>query len=79
MKEIPNFFTWIIIFIALSGVIIIGWGSYTSTGIFGDVMALIMASGMGFSMVTVRFYKNKDLDTCMFNWLCYSNIIRITI
>ena len=61
LKEIPNFFTWIIIFIALSGMIIIGWGSYTSTGIFGDVMALIVAVGMGFSMVLVRFYKNKDL------------------
>ena len=61
LKEIPNFFTWIIIFIALIGMIIIGWGSYTSTGIFGDVMALIVAAGMGFSMVLVRFYKNKDL------------------
>jgi len=61
LKEIPNFFTWIIIFIALSGMIIIGWGSYTSTGIFGDAMALIVAAGMGFSMVLVRFYKNKDL------------------
>ncbi len=61
LKEIPNFFTWIIIFIALCGMIIIGWGSYISTGIFGDLMALIVAVGMGFSMVLVRFYKNKDL------------------
>ncbi len=61
LKEVPNFFTWIIIFIALSGMIIIGWGSYTSTGIFGDLMALIVALGMGFSMVLVRFYKDKDL------------------
>ena len=61
LKEIPNIFTWIIIFIALSGMIIIGWGSYISTGIFGDAMALIVAVGMGLSMVLVRFYKNKDL------------------
>ncbi len=61
LKENPNFFTWIIIFIALSGMIIIGWGSYTTTGIFGDVMALIVAVGMGFSMVLVRYFKDKDL------------------
>ena len=61
LKEIPNIFTWIIIFIALTGMIIIGLGSYTTSGIFGDLMALIVALGMGFSMVLVRFYKDKDL------------------
>ena len=61
LKEIPDYFTWIIIFIALIGMIIIGWGSYTTSGIFGDLMALIVALGMGFSMVLVRFYKNVDL------------------
>ena len=61
LKEIPDYFTWIIIFIALIGMIIIGWGSYTTSGIFGDLMALIVALGMGFSMVLVRFYKNIDL------------------
>ena len=61
LKEIPDHFTWIIIFIALSGMIIIGWGSYTTSGIFGDLMALIVALGMGFSMVLVRLHKDKDL------------------
>ena len=61
LKEIPNFFTWIIILISLVGMIIIGWGSYTTSGIFGDLMALIVALGMGFSMVLVRFYKDVDL------------------
>jgi len=61
LKEIPNFFTWLIILISLSGMIIIGWGSYTTTGIFGDLMALIVALGMGFSMVLVRLYKDRDL------------------
>ena len=61
LKEVPNLFTWIIIFIALSGMIIIGWGSYTSTGIFGDIMALVVAAGMGFSMVLVRYCKERDL------------------
>ena len=61
LKEMPDYFTWLIIFIALIGMIIIGWGSYTTSGIFGDLMALIVALGMGFSMVLVRFYKNIDL------------------
>ena len=61
LKEIPDYFTCVIIFIALFGMIIIGWGSYTTSGIFGDLMALIVALGMGFSMVLVRFYKNIDL------------------
>ena len=60
LKEIPNIFTWVIIFISLGGMIIIGWGSYTSSGIFGDLMALIVATGMGLGMVIVRFYKEKD-------------------
>ena len=60
LKEIPNIFTWVIIFISLGGMIIIGWGSYTSAGIFGDLMALIVAVGMGLGMVIVRFYKEKD-------------------
>ena len=61
LKEIPNIFTWVIIFIALLGMIIIGWGSYTTSGIYGDLMALIVALGMGFSMVLVRLYKDIDL------------------
>jgi len=61
LREIPDFFTWVIIFIALLGMIIIGWGSYTTSGIYGDLMALIVALGMGFSMVLVRFYKDTDL------------------
>ena len=61
LNEKPNLFTWVTIFFALIGVIIIGWGSFTSTGLFGDIMALIMASAMGLSMVIVRYYKEKDL------------------
>ena len=61
LKEIPSFFTWIVIFIALLAMIIIGIGSFTSTGLYGDIMALIVAAGMGFSMVLVRLFKDKDL------------------
>ena len=66
LKEIPDYFTWIIIFIALIGMIIIGWGSYTTSGIFGDLMALIVALGMGLSMVLVRLYKNVDFYIQMY-------------
>ena len=61
LKEIPSFFTWIVIITALSAMIIIGVGSFTTSGLYGDFMALVVAIGMGFSMVLVRLYKNKDL------------------
>ena len=61
LKEKPNLFTWVTILIALSGMVIISWGSYTTIGLFGDLMAIIVAFGMGLSMVIVRYYKNKDL------------------
>jgi len=61
LKEKPTLFTWIIIAVALTSMFIIGWGSYTSKGIFGDVMALIVAVVMGSSGVLVRYFKNKDL------------------
>ena len=61
LKEIPSLFTWIVILIAMFAMIIIGVGSFTTTGLYGDLMALIVALGMGFSMVLVRLFKNKDL------------------
>ncbi len=61
LKEIPSIFTWIVILISMFAMIIIGVGSFTSTGLYGDIMALIVAIGMGFSMVLVRLFKNKDL------------------
>ena len=61
LKEIPSLFTWIVILIAMLAMIIIGVGSFTTTGLYGDLMALVVAIGMGFSMVLVRLFKNKDL------------------
>ena len=61
LKEIPSLFTWIVILIAMFAMIIIGVGSFTTTGLYGDLMALVVAIGMGFSMVLVRLFKNKDL------------------
>ena len=54
LREIPSLFTWIVILIAMFAMIIIGVGSFTTTGLYGDLMALVVAIGMGFSMVLVR-------------------------
>tara|TARA_B100001175_G_C19378802_1_gene575509 strand:+ start:106 stop:954 length:849 start_codon:yes stop_codon:yes gene_type:complete len=61
LKEKPTLFTWIIIIIAFISMFTIGLGSYTSAGIFGDFMALIVAITMGSSGVLVRYFKDKDL------------------
>ena len=45
---------------------IIGWGSYSTTGIFGDIMALIVAIAMGSGGVLVRYFKNIDLVPACF-------------
>ncbi len=70
LKEKPTLFTWIIITVALTSMFTIGWGSYTSKGIFGDVMALIVAIIMGSSGVLVRYFKNKDfVPACLLGCL----------
>lgn len=66
LKEKPSFFTWLIIFIALVSMFIIGWGSYSTTGIFGDFMALIVAIAMGSGGVLVRYFKSIDLVPACF-------------
>ena len=70
LKEKPTLFTWIIITVALTSMFTIGWGSYTSKGIFGDAMALIVAIIMGSSGVLVRYFKNKDfVPACLLGCL----------
>ena len=66
LKEKPSLFTWFIIFIAFVSMLIIGWGSYSKSGIFGDVMALIVAIAMGSGGVLVRYFKNIDLVPACF-------------
>tara|TARA_Y100000746_G_scaffold42622_1_gene32079 strand:+ start:76 stop:924 length:849 start_codon:yes stop_codon:yes gene_type:complete len=66
LKEQPSLFTWLIIFIALVSMFIIGWGSYSTTGVFGDIMALIVAIAMGSGGVLVRYFKNIDLVPACF-------------
>ena len=66
LKEKPSPFTWVIIFVALVSMFVIGWGSYSSSGIFGDLMALIVAVFMGASGVLVRYFKGIDLVPACF-------------
>ena len=66
LKEQPSLFTWLIILIALVSMFVIGWGSYSTTGVFGDIMALIVAIAMGSGGVLVRYFKNIDLVPACF-------------
>ena len=61
LKENPKTLTWLIIVFAFISMIIIGWGSYTTTGLIGDILALVTGLGMAASAVIVRYYKNIDL------------------
>ena len=61
LKENPKPLGWLTIFLALISIIIIGWGSYTTEGFIGDILALITGLGMAASAILVRYCKNKDL------------------
>lgn len=61
LKEKPELLTLIIVCLALFSISIIGWGSYTTKGLFGDILALITGICMAASAVLVRYYKDKDL------------------
>ena len=61
LKENPKPSTWIIIFFALISIVIIGWGSFITTGFTGDVLALITGILMAACAIVVRYYKNLDL------------------
>ena len=61
LKENPKPLTWVIIFFSLISIVIIGWGSFISTGFIGDVLALITGILMAACAIVVRYYKNLDL------------------
>jgi len=66
LKERPKTFTWVVIFFAFVSMIIIGWGSYTTTGFLGDFFALLTGLGMAASTILARFYKKKDFVPACF-------------
>jgi len=53
--------TWLIIAISLLSISIIGWGSYGSNGLTGDLLALCCAIFTACSAVLVRYKKHIDL------------------
>lgn len=53
--------TWIIIALSMSSIVIIGWGSYGSSGIVGDLLALCCAIVTAASAVLVRYRRHIDL------------------
>ena len=53
--------TWLIIALSLFSIFIIGWGSYGSNGLTGDLLALACALVTASSAVLVRYHKATDL------------------
>jgi len=53
--------TWLIIALSLLSIFIIGWGSYGSDGLVGDLFALCCAIVTACSAVLVRYKKHIDL------------------
>jgi len=53
--------TWLIIVLSLLSIFVIGWGSYGSTGLTGDLLALCCAIFTACSAVIVRYKKHIDL------------------
>ena len=53
--------TWLIIGLSLSSIFIIGWGSYGSQGLGGDLLAIACAIATAASAVLVRYRKHVDL------------------
>jgi drug/metabolite transporter (DMT)-like permease len=53
--------TWLIIALSLLGIFIIGWGSYGSAGLLGDLLAVCCALFTACSAVLVRYRKDIDL------------------
>jgi drug/metabolite transporter (DMT)-like permease len=53
--------TWLIIALSLLSIFIIGWGSYGSNGLTGDLLALCCAIFTACSAVLVRYKKHIDL------------------
>jgi drug/metabolite transporter (DMT)-like permease len=53
--------TWLIIALSLVSIFIIGWGSYGSDGLPGDLLALACAFFTACSAILLRYKKNVDL------------------
>ncbi|TNF88998.1 MAG: DMT family transporter [Gammaproteobacteria bacterium] len=61
LRESQRLSTWLVIALSLFGIVIIGWGSYGSAGLVGDVFALACAIITACSAVLIRYKKDIDL------------------
>lgn len=61
LRENQRLSTWLIIALSLLSIFIIGWGSYGSDGLVGDLFALCCAIVTACSAVLVRYKKHIDL------------------
>ena len=61
LRESQRLSTWLVIALSLSGIVVIGWGSYGSSGLVGDVFAVACAIITACSAVLIRYKKNIDL------------------
>ena len=61
LRESQRLSTWLVIALSLSGIVIIGWGSYGSSGLAGDVFAVACAIITACSAVLIRYKKDIDL------------------
>jgi drug/metabolite transporter (DMT)-like permease len=61
LRENQRRSTWFVIALSMLGIAIIGWGSYGSSGIYGDLLALCCAVVTAASAVLVRYRKYVDL------------------
>jgi drug/metabolite transporter (DMT)-like permease len=61
LRENQRSSTWLIIALSLLGIFIIGWGSYGTQGLLGDLFAIGCAIATACSAVLVRYRKDLDL------------------
>jgi len=61
LRENQRRSTWLVIALSLFSIVIIGWGSYGSSGLYGDLLALCCAIVTAASAVLVRYRKYVDL------------------
>jgi len=61
LREHPRPSTWVVIAISLAGIFLIGFGSYSSGGLVGDLFALACAITTACSAVLVRYHRSIDL------------------
>ena len=61
LRESQRLGTWLIIALSLLSIFIIGWGSYGSDGLIGDLLAIGCAVFTACSAVLLRYKKDVDL------------------